>query len=85
MFYDGLHYLICYTIGVWFAENFSRTDDDSGVRRMKTEMLNSLRRRYSDMEATDCLALATIIDLRFKNKSFRPSEVKGLSQERHKE
>jgi len=36
-----------------------------GVHRMKTEMLTSLQRQYSDMEATDCLALATIIDARF--------------------
>ena len=62
-------------------------DDDSGVRRMKAEMLNFLQRRYSDMETTDCLALATIIDPRFKDKSFSSSyqDVKALLQEKYKE
>jgi len=46
-------------------------DEGSGVRGMKTETLNSLQRRYSDMEVTDCLALATIIDPKFKDKSFQ--------------
>ena len=41
---------------------------------MKDEMLSLLQRRYSDMGAVDFLALATIIDPRYKDKFFTSSD-----------
>ena len=37
---------------------------------MKAEMLQSIERRFADVEEKEVLVLATIIDLRFKDKFF---------------
>ncbi len=45
-------------------------DDDSRVQTMKSDMLTSLNRRYKDVESDVPLALATLLDPRFKDKFF---------------
>ena len=37
---------------------------------MKSEMLASLKRRFSDTEKSKCLVIATLLDPRFKDKFF---------------
>ena len=46
------------------------SSDDSGVQTMKKEMLSSLNRRFCDIENTETLALATLLDPCFKDKFF---------------
>ena len=45
-------------------------DGDIGIRGMKSGMLTSLTRRFVEIEETDYLTLATLLDPRFKDKSF---------------
>ena len=44
--------------------------NDCGIRTMKSEMLDSLNRRYGDAESNETLVLATLLDPRFKDKFF---------------
>ena len=47
----------------------------TGVQTMKSEMLASLKRRFSDIENNECLVITTLLDSRFKDKFFcSPSE-----------
>ena len=45
-------------------------DRDIGVRGMKSAMLTSLEERFAEIEETDFLVLGTLLDPRFKDKSF---------------
>jgi len=51
-------------------KTLEQCDDDVGVRGMKRAMLASLQRRFADIEETNFLCLATLLDPRFKDKSF---------------
>ena len=55
-----------------FIRAFRRTLEDHyndrGIRTMKSEMLDSLNRRYGDAESNEALVLATLLDPRFKDK-----------------
>ena len=57
-----------------FIRAFRRTledhDNDRGIRTKKSEMLDSLNRRYGDAESKETLVLATLLDPRFKDKFF---------------
>ena len=44
--------------------------DDKGVQTMKSEMLASLKRRFSDIERSKCLVIATLLDPHFKGIFF---------------
>ena len=52
------------------TKTLSHNGDDYGVCRMKAEMLQSIERRFADVEEKEVLVLATIIDPRFKDKFF---------------
>ena len=55
--------------------------DDKGVQTMKSEMLASLKRRFSDTEKNECLVIATLLDPHFKDKFFiGPSERAAVRQ-----
>ena len=49
-------------------------DGDIGVRGMKSAMLTSLEERFTDIEEIDFLVLGTLLDPRFKDKSFSSAE-----------
>ena len=51
-------------------KTLSHNGDDYGVCRMKAEMLQSIERRFADVEEKEVLVLATIIDPRVKDKFF---------------
>ena len=57
-----------------FIRAFRRTledhNNDRGIRTMKSEMLDSLNRRYGGAESNKALVLATMLDPRFKDKFF---------------
>ena len=57
-----------------FIRAFRRTledhNNDRGIRTMKSEMLDSLNRKYGDAENNESLVLATLLDPRFKDKFF---------------
>ena len=59
---------------IQFVQMLSKTmekrQDDKGVQTMKSEMLASLKRRFSDTEKSKCLVIATLLDPRFKDKFF---------------
>ena len=44
--------------------------EDRGVHSMKSAMLDSLQKRFSDIEQTDFLVLSTLLDPRYKDKFF---------------
>ena len=44
--------------------------EDRGVHSMKSAMLDSLQKRFSDIEQTDFLVLSTMLDPRYKDKFF---------------
>ena len=52
------------------TKTLSHNGDDYGVCRMKAEMLQSIERRFADVEEKEVLVLATIIDPRFKDIFF---------------
>ena len=52
------------------TKTLSHDGDDYGVCRMKAEMLQSIERRFADVEEKEVLVLATIIDPCFKDKFF---------------
>lgn len=55
-------------------------DSDKGVRTMKKEMLESMNRRFRDIDTNESLVLGTILDPCFKDKFFtdRGSKAKSL-------
>ena len=52
------------------SKTMEKHQDDKGVQTMKSEMLASLKRMFSDTEKNKCLVIATLIDPRFKDKFF---------------
>ena len=50
-----------------------KNTDDDGVLTMKDEMLQSLDKRYEDIEEYEELVIASTLDPRFKNKFFKCS------------
>ena len=51
-----------------FKKTLENHDDDREIRTMKSEMLASLNTRYGNVESNGSLALATLLDPRFKDK-----------------
>ena len=49
-------------------KTLERSDEDRGVRIIKSEMLESLKKRFSNIEKTEFLVLSTMLDPRFKDK-----------------
>ena len=56
-------------------------DSDRGVRTMKADMLQSLNDRYDGVEEEEVLAVATILDPRFKDKFFSTTNAKATARE----
>ena len=52
------------------TKTLGQGDDDHGVYRMKAEMLQSIEKRFADVEEEELLVLATMMDPRFKDKFF---------------
>ena len=52
------------------SKTMEKHQDDKGVQTIKSEMLASLKRRFSDTEKSKCLVIATLLDPRFKDKFF---------------
>ena len=61
------------------SKTLQKHHNDSGVRTMKTEMLHSLKQRFSDIGDKQHLVLASLLDPRLKNRFFDGAEqqVKG--------
>ena len=57
------------------ARYLDKHDNDSGVRTMKSEMLDSLNRRFENMENEEFLLLSTALDPRYKDKFFTTNSV----------
>ena len=51
-------------------KTLQQNDGDIGVRGMKNGMLTSLQRRFAKIEEIDFLVILTLLDPRFKDKSF---------------
>ena len=58
-----------------------KNDEDSGVRTMKGQILHSLRSRFAGIEERKELALATMLDPRFKDKFFGGNIIKATVKE----
>ena len=50
-----------------------KQDEDHGVCTMKCKTLDSLNQRFADIEDIDFLALATLLDPKYKDKFFTSS------------
>ena len=59
-------------------KSLGKHHDDSGIQTMKSEMLNSLKRRFADVEEHKELIVATTIDPRYKDKFFSKPTTKVL-------
>ena len=59
-------------------KSLSKHHDDSGIRTMKSVMLTSLKRRYSDVEKCKELIIATTMDPRYKDKFFLSQQLSYL-------
>jgi len=58
-----------------------KQDEDYGVRTMKHKMLESLNHRFADIEDIDSLALATLLNLSYKDKFFTSSLSRQYAKE----
>ena len=56
-------------------------DSDRGVHTTKADMLQSLNDRYDGVEEEDVLAVATILDPRFKDNFFSSAEAKATARQ----
>ena len=56
--------------------SWENCSDDRGVQTMKKEMLESLNRRFSDVEDNETLQVATMLDPCFKDKFFTSSALR---------
>lgn len=54
-------------------KTLEKHDNDSGIRTMKKEMLDSLHKRFQGIENDKYTAIATLVDPRFKDKFFYDS------------
>ena len=61
--------------------SWERQDDDMGIRTMKKEMTMPLKPRFARIEENKLLAIATILDPRFKDKFFWSSIIRATIQE----
>ena len=61
--------------------SWERQDDDLGIRTMKKEMTTSLKSRFAGIEENQLLAIATVLDPRFKDKFFGSSIIRATVQE----
>ena len=52
------------------TRTLEKNENDSGVRTMKAELLKSLKTRFAGIEENKQLAVATMLDPRFKDKFF---------------
>ena len=77
--------LACVSIVIPYIRVLIRTleknDEDSGVRTMKSQIIHSLRSRFAGVEERRELALATMIDPRFKDKFFSGNIIKATIKE----
>ena len=53
--------------------------DDRSICTMKSEMLESLRRRFSEIEETDFLVISTMLNPQFKDKFFSSKRFQGCT------
>ena len=51
-------------------KTLEQSGEDRGVHSMKSAMLESLQKRFYDIEETDFLVLSTMLDPRYKDKFF---------------
>ena len=58
-----------------------KNNNDSGVQTMKGELLKSLKSRFAGIEEKKELALATLLDPRFKDKFFSGNIIKATVKE----
>jgi len=58
-----------------------KNENDSGIRTMKGEVLKSLKSRFAGIEEKKELALATLLDPRFKDRFFAGNIVKATVKE----
>ena len=58
-----------------------KNTDDSGIHTMKSELLHSLKLRFTRIEENKQLSLATFLDPRFKDKFFSRNIVKATSKD----
>ena len=61
--------------------SWEKQDDDMGIRTMKQEMTTSLKSRFAGLEENQLLAIATVLDPRFKDKFFGSSIIRATVQE----
>ena len=57
------------------------SDADSGVTKMKREMLISLQTHYNDVESNKFFALATVLDPWFKQKVFSSATSAAMAKQ----
>ena len=57
--------------------SWERQDDDMGICTMTKEMTTSLKSRFALIEENQLLAIATVFDLRFKDKFFGSSIIRA--------
>ena len=63
------------------TKTLEKNTDDVGIRGMKTELLHSLKSRFTGIEENKLLCLATILDPRFKQKFFSGNIIKATIKE----
>ena len=63
------------------TRTLEKNENDSGVRTMKAELLKSLKTRFAGIEENKQLAVATMLDPRFKDKFFSGNTIKATIKE----
>jgi len=61
--------------------SWEKQDGDQGIRTMKGEMIKSLKNRYAGIEENKLIAIATMLDHRFKDKFFASNIIKTTVKE----
>ena len=64
------------------TRTLEKNEDDGGVRTMKGQILHSLKSRFAGIEEKEQLALATVLDPRFKDKFFGGNIIKAATKEK---
>ncbi|XP_003389647.1 PREDICTED: zinc finger BED domain-containing protein 4-like [Amphimedon queenslandica] len=62
-------------------KTWEKSGDDRGVQTMKKELLDSLNRRFCDIESNETLVVATLLDPCFKDKFFTSITEKEAAKE----
>ena len=60
---------------------WEKEDDDRGAQTMKNEMVKSVKGRFAGIEYNYLLSVATIVDPRFKDRSFSSNISKSTAKE----